>query len=356
MGVASGFLAVEGGLDDFADAAYRADHLAGLQRHQDHLAVIGRGQLAQGVDVFLRDKVVHRLHVTFGDGLGDHLGRPGFGFGLALTGLGLQEGRLPGALGFEYLRLLLAFGGEDRRGAQAFGFEDLRALDPFGLHLPGHGRHQVGGWADVLDLDAGHLDPPRRGRFVDGAQQALIDGVALAEHGVQFHGAEHGADIGLQQVADGVLEVVHLVGGLGRVDHLEEAHGVDLHRGVVGGDDFLGRDVEHAFHHVDLAPDAVHDRDDDVQAGLEGVGVAPEALHRPLITLGHDLETHEYQGDGQADEEQEYATDLHDNSLLQVFIEKAVTLSVTGLAWIKSVYSAMDACRDTFISAARSGG
>ncbi|KIH80954.1 hypothetical protein UCMB321_5252 [Pseudomonas batumici] len=45
---------------------------------------------------------------------------------------------------------------------------------------------------------------------------------------------------------------------------------------------------------------------------------------------------------------------MHDDSLLQVFIEKAVTLSVTGLARIKSVYSALDACGDTFISAARS--
>ncbi len=112
-----------------------------------------------------------------------------------------------------------------------------------------------------------------------------------------------------------MFEVVHLIGGLGGVDHLEEAHGVDLYRGVVGGDDFLGRNVEHAFHHVDLAPDAVHDRDDDIEARLEGVGVAPEALHRPLKALGHDLEAHEHEGNGQADEKEEYATDLHDDSL-----------------------------------------
>lgn len=99
-----------------------------------------------------------------------------------------------------------------------------------------------------------------------------------------------------------MLQVVHLVGRLGSIDHLVEAHRVDLHRGVVGGDHLLGRDVEHAFHDVDLAADAVHHRDDDVEAGLERGGVAAEAFHRPLEALGHDLETHKENGHDQADE------------------------------------------------------
>jgi len=126
---------------------------------------------------------------------------------------------------------------------------------------------------------------------------------------------EYGTDIGLQQVADGVFEVVHLIGGLGGVDHLEEAHGVDLHGGVVGGDHFLGRDIQHAFHHVDLATDAVHDWDDDVEAGLERIGVAAEALDRPLIALGHHFEAHEQDGDGQSHEKKQYGSDLHSDSL-----------------------------------------
>lgn len=92
-----------------------------------------------------------------------------------------------------------------------------------------------------------------------------------------------------------------LVGGLGGVDHLEEAHGVYLHCGVVGGDDFLRRNIQHAFHHVDLATDAVHHRNNDVQARLEGVGVTAETLDRPLVTLGYDFETHEQDGDHEAD-------------------------------------------------------
>ncbi|MCY1431577.1 hypothetical protein D9M71_475490 [compost metagenome] len=120
----------------------------------------------------------------------------------------------------------------------------------------------------------------------------------------------------MQQVADGVFEVVDLVGRLGGVDHLEEAHGVDLHRGVVGGDDFLWRNIQHAFHHIHLAADAVHDRNDDVQPRLERVGVATETLDGPFKALGHDLETHEQNGDHQADKKQKHTTDLHNDSLL----------------------------------------
>src|SRR3990167_1895771 len=215
----------------------------------------------------------------------------------------------------EDVALLLSFGGENGSGAQAFGFENLCALDPLGFHLSGHGGHQVGGWADVLDLDAGDLDAPGRSGFIDGAQEFFVDRITLAEHGVQLHGAEHSTDIGHHQVADGVLEVVHLVGGLGRLDDLEEADGVDLHRGVVGGDHFLGRSIQHAFHHVELAADAVHHRHYDVQARFQGVGVAAEALHRPLVALRHDLETHEQNGHCEADEEQHDTANLHNDSL-----------------------------------------
>lgn len=171
MAMASAFLVVESRFDDFADTTDSADHLAGFQRHEDHLAVVGRSQFAQRVDVFLGDEVVDGLHVTGGDRFGHYLGGAGLCLGLTFAGFGLQERGLASTFGFEDLRLLLAFGGQDRRCPQALGFEDLCALDPLGFHLARHGGHQVGGWADVLDLDPGDLDAPRRRRLVDGAQQ-----------------------------------------------------------------------------------------------------------------------------------------------------------------------------------------
>jgi hypothetical protein len=118
------------------------------------------------------------------------------------------------------------------RSLQPQGF--AHAFDAFGFHLAGHGGHQVRRRADVLDLDTGDLDAPRRRCFIDRAQQFFVDAVTLAEHGIQLHGAQHRADVGLQQVANGMLEVVDLIGRLRRVDHLEETHGIDLYRGVVG--------------------------------------------------------------------------------------------------------------------------
>src|ERR1700712_41780 len=313
---------VEGCLDDLANAADGADHLARFQRHENHFAVVGRGQLAQRVDVLLRNEIIDGLHVASGNRFGHHLRRAGLGFGLPFAGFGFQERRLTLALGFKNLCLFLALGSEDRRGAKAFGLENLRAFDPFGFHLAGHGRHQISRRADVLDLDAGDLDAPRRGGFIDDAQQTLVDPVALAEHGVQLHGAEHGTNVSLQQVADRMLQVVDLVSRLGAIDHLVEAYGVYLHGGIVRGDDFLGRDIQHGFHHVDPVADAVHDRHDDIQPGFEGVGVAAETLHGPLITLGHDLEAHEHDGNGQRDEKQNHTTDLHNQSLLMIAGEK----------------------------------
>src|SRR3989338_2625997 len=105
--------------------------------------------------------------------------------------------------------------------------------------------------------------------------------------------------------------LLFLVGGLGRIDDLEEADGVDLHRGVIGGDHFLRRNIQHVFHYVELAADFVHYRDDDVQARLKGVGVATEALHRPFKTLRHHLEAHKNDGDGEADKEKDDAADFH---------------------------------------------
>ena len=56
-------------------------------------------------------------------------------------------------------------------------------------------------------------------------------------------------------------EVLHLVGGAAGVDHLVEDDAVDDDRGIVLGDDVLRRDLQHGLLDVDLAADAVDERD-----------------------------------------------------------------------------------------------
>ena len=61
-------------------------------------------------------------------------------------------------------------------------------------------------------------------------------------------------------------------------------------RGVVAGDDLLGRHVQHLLHHVELAADALDEGHDDVEAGGERAGVAAEILDRVIVALRDDLD------------------------------------------------------------------
>ncbi|MNE04412.1 hypothetical protein D3C80_969410 [compost metagenome] len=121
-------------------------------------------------------------------------------------------------------------------------------------------------------------------------QQTGVDAVALAQHLVQFHRADNGPQIGHAELRDGVGQVIDAIGGLGRVHHLDEDDAVDLHHGVVPGDDLLGRHVQHLLHHVHPAADALDERRQDVNPRRQGLGVFAEAFDREFTTLRHDLD------------------------------------------------------------------
>ena len=65
------------------------------------------------------------------------------------------------------------------------------------------------------------------------------------------------------------FEIAHLIARLRRVEHLEEDNAVDRHHGIVLGDDLLARHIHHLLHDVELAADAIDERDDEAQAWLE---------------------------------------------------------------------------------------
>ncbi len=87
-----------------------------------------------------------------------------------------------------------------------------------------------------------------------------------------------------------MLQVLHFVGGLRGIDHLEEGDGVRGDAGVVLGDHVLLRNFEDGLLHRHAPADAVGDGDDDGEAGGEGARVAAEALDRPLLALRHKLD------------------------------------------------------------------
>ncbi len=100
-------------------------------------------------------------------------------------------------------------------------------------------------------------------------KQLVIDRIAIGQKLVEIHRAHDRADIGHRQVEDGALQVGDLIGGLGGVQDLVEGDGIGRATGIVAGDDFLRRNVEHLFHHVHLGADAVDERNDEVEARLQ---------------------------------------------------------------------------------------
>ena len=222
------------------------------------------------------------------DGHRYEFGRLRFGRSQALTRLSLTERRFLLTLGRQNYRLLLTLGLQDRRLAEALGIQNIRALLAFGLHLARHRVDEVTRRLDVFQFDAGDLEAPRMRGLIDHPEQLRVDLVALGERLVEVERAEHGTDIGHDQVDDRDFELRDLIGRLRRVKYLVEHDTIDLDDCVVLGDHVLRGHVEHLFHHVDLAPDVLHDRNQEMEPGFQRMRVLSPALDRPLVALRHD--------------------------------------------------------------------
>jgi hypothetical protein len=104
------------------------------------------------------------------------------------------------------------------------------------------------------------------------------------------------------------------VGGPERVGDLEVDHRVDAHHEVVLGDDRLGREHHHLLTQVDGRADPVDERDEQVQPGGEGPGVAAEAFHQPVLCLRDDSDRADEHDDQQEDGDPDRQGDVHGDS------------------------------------------
>src|SRR3546814_702287 len=77
-GMSGSRLALDRVARELADPAQSADQLGRLDREQDRLAVRAGRELADRLDIFLRDEIVDRLRIAAGDHVGHHLRRLGF--------------------------------------------------------------------------------------------------------------------------------------------------------------------------------------------------------------------------------------------------------------------------------------
>src|SRR5208283_4034378 len=89
------------------------------------------------------------------------------------------------------------------------------------------------------------LDAERLGALVDDGLNPQVELVAMAQHLVQLHLAQHRTQRGLGKLG-GLVDVVgDLDGGVVGIHHVERDHRVHFQGNVVAGDDVLGRNLEH---------------------------------------------------------------------------------------------------------------
>ena len=133
-----------------------------------------------------------------------------------------------------------------------------------------------------------------------------------------------------------------LVARLRRVDHLEEGDAVDLHHGVVLGDHLLAWHLDHLLHHVELAPDAVDEGNDQGEAGAKRARIATEALDRVVPALRHDFDAGREHGDEQNEQNEDEDIEAEHGTLLEVSGERVTVSYSTHLPsaadrWVRTL-------------------
>ena len=91
------------------------------------------------------------------------------------------------------------------------------------------------------------------------SQQPVVDLVALGQRLVEVHGPTTVRMLVMVRLIIASRRLATSYAALARIEHLVEHDGVDADHGVVLGDDFLARHVEHLLHHVDATAHIVEE-------------------------------------------------------------------------------------------------
>ncbi|ALM42496.1 RTX toxin [Streptomyces sp. FR-008] len=280
-------------------AAEALEGVADLAGHDPELVGVALGDLRQHLEVLVGEELLVRVSGV--DGLEDRTD----GLGLAFRAEG-GGARL--TFGAEDRGLLLTLGPQDLGLADTFGLEDGGALVAVGAHLLLHRVLDGGGRLDRLQLDTVDADAPLAGGLVEDAAQRRVDLLAGGQRPLQVHAADDVAEGGDGELLDGLDVAGHLVGGGPGVGHLVVDDGVDVDDQVVLGDDGLRGERHDLLAEVDAVADRVDEGDDDVEARVEGAGVAAEALDDGGAGLRDDLDRLD-----QGDEDEHHQNDQDDD-------------------------------------------
>eukprot|EP00964_Phaeocystis_antarctica_P011104 scaffold6110_cov70-Phaeocystis_antarctica.AAC.3 len=229
------------------DAHRLRDHrtrVADVGGHDDRVALLG--DAAEGRHVLLGHAQPHRrLPALAHDGRRQHPDGRGVGRRLGLDRRRLAQPDvgvlLHRRLRGEHRRHLPAARQVDLRLLLALRVEHERALPSLRLRLELHGGAHGLGRRDVADLVAHARDAPLERRRVDRLDDVHVERLSLLEGVVERDLTNLGAHRRLRELRDGKVRVLHAVGGLVRVHHLDVQHAVDGEGHVVAGDGGLRR-------------------------------------------------------------------------------------------------------------------
>ena len=134
--------------------------------------------------------------------------------------------------------------------------------------------------------------------------------LALFEGPVELHPTDHAAQRGLRELRDRHLEVARAIGRELGVRHLEVEDAVDLQLRVVLRDADLAGNVEWNLAQVVLVGDAIDERDDEIESGLQHRVETPEPFDHQRVLLRHDADRtrdDDHSDDEEGDREQRRA-------------------------------------------------
>ncbi len=127
------------------------------------------------------------------------------------------------------------FGG----GEFTLGADDGSSAFALGFGLFGHDPFHVVGDGDVLKFDAGNVNAPINGFFVDNTFDFVTDFFAVGEKGIKLDTTDDIAESSLGILGNGIGEVADFEDGIFGLGNLEVDHGVDGNSNIVASNNFL---------------------------------------------------------------------------------------------------------------------
>ena len=127
-----------------------------------------------------------------------------------------------------------------------------------------HSGHDIWGWIDPLNLNSNYTNSPFVRCLIKYFSQGRVYTVTRSQGSVELQVSDKVAQVGLGQLRNCKDEVGDVVDEALRVGRFVKHHSIYGNNNIVGGDYFLGRNINDLLSHVDPF-DGVDERNNDLK-------------------------------------------------------------------------------------------